>query len=463
LLLCGLGFAIALSEATMRGLSFQLSWFYRGPYYAALLLLFLYPLWLGELIQRQEAMLRALSLMLFPALGAAILLLLVPAARWGRSSKWAGGAPWPWPLFPWTLFFFLALGLGARSYSLAYAFESGPAGESGFRAFWLAPLIVACSLLTLEMGLAARSRTTQLTAGLAPLAIIPLALLGPSANATQARFMDLLQDSIGGPAALASGMLVAFYAWAWSRRAPLAETGLMAALAMAVFVDATTVDWRALELRNPAPLGAIVVLQLILAVRHGASWRMIIVAALSLAAASWPLRQAPLVHSGYAPLHLFMLAVLAIGLTLEDRFARGLRRAAPYLLPVLAVLAVGAYPLLFPRTSLSLHAAYTAALAVFAGLYWRRDRELEHLAGALATAGLVLVAALRAGYVQLDNTPLAAGREWLAAGLAFLAVGLLISLAKGGVLQAAWTNLAAWNRRFQPQASLVDSGAESRG
>jgi hypothetical protein len=451
LLLCGLAFAVVLSEATMRGLGIRLSRFYRGPYYAALALLFLYPLWLGELIQREESTLRAWSLMLFPALAAVILLMLLPAARWGRTSKWASGAPWPWPLFPWTLFFFLALGFGVRSYSLAYAFESGPAGESGFRAVWLAPLVLACSVLTLEMGLAARSRLAQLVAGLTPLCVLPMALSGPGDNATQAKFLALLQDSLAGPAILAAGTLIAFYAWAWARQARLAEAGLMMALAMAALVDGNTVDWRTLDLRNPAPLGAIVVLQLILSVRHGASWRMLIVTVLTIAAASWPLRQTPLVHSGYAPLHLFLLTFLAVGLTFEDRFARGLRRAAPYLIPVLAMLAATAYPLLFPQIAMSLNAAYAVALAVFAGLYWRRERALENLAGALVTAGLVLLAVLRAGYVQLDDTPLAAGRDWVAAGLAFLGVGVFISLAKGGVLQNAWSRLAAWNRRFEPQ------------
>jgi hypothetical protein len=225
----------------------------------------------------------------------------------------------------------------------------------------------------------------------------------------------------------------------------------MATLALAALVDSATVDWRALDLRHSAPLGAIVLLQTILSVRQGASWRMMIVAALAIPAGCWAARHAPLVQNGYAPVHLFLLAALAIGLTFDDRLARSLRRAAAYLLPALALLAVGAYPLLFPRTPLAMHALYTAALAVLAALVWRREQQTEHLAGVLTTAAALAATMLQAGYAQLNNTPLAAGREWLAAGLACLGVGLLISLAKGGVLRSGWNNLAAWNRRLQSQ------------
>jgi hypothetical protein len=61
------------------------------------------------------------------------------------------------------------------------------------------------------------------------------------------------------------------------------------------------------------------------------------------------------------------------------------------------------------------------------------------------------VTALQTGYTHLDDTPLAAARDWLAGGLACLLVGLLISLAKGGVLRTAWKRLADWNGRLQSE------------
>lgn len=452
LLLGGLALATAVSEGTLRGLGIRLSWLYRGPYYAVLALLFAYPLWLGELLHREQATLRAWSLMLFPALAGAVFLGLLPAARWGRSQKWAAGAPWPWPLFPWTLFFFLALGVGVRSYSLAFAFETGAGGESGFRWFWLAPLIVACSLLTLEMGLSARHRLTQTLATLAPLTLVPLALAGPGENAMQAHFQSLLQATLAGPALLMVGLLIAFYSWAWLRRARFAEAGLLAALAVAAVVDSATVDVQTLAPLNAAPLGVVLVLQVALSLRNGASWRMLLAAILAIAAGCWTTPDVPLVRSGYVPLHAFVLTALAMGLTFEDAFARRLRAAAPYLLPGLALLAVAAYPLLFPQAPLAIHAGYVAGLAALAVLYWRRERDTPYLAAALGTTSLVAAAGLRTAYAQLDGTPLAAGRDWLAAGLACLAVGLFISLAKGGVLRNLWTTLVAWNQRLQSPA-----------
>jgi hypothetical protein len=452
LLVPGLAFAVAVSEATLRGLGIRLAWFFRGPYYAALGLLFVYPLWLADLVQREAETLRAWGLMLFPVFGAAILLTLWPAARWGRSRKWAAGAPWPWPLFPWTLFFFLALGFAARSYSLAFAFESNLEGESGFRAFWISPLILACAVLTLEMGLVAGSRAAQTVAVLAPLALIPLALLGPGTNATQEQFLSLLQAEATSPVVLTVVACIIFYAWAWLRSVQLAELGFLTAVALAAMVDATTVDWRMLAVKNLAPLGLIAVLQVVLSVRRNASWRMMLVVLLATAAACWPLRGLTIVHSGYAPLHIVVLSILVIGLVFDDRLARKLRRTAGGLIPGLAGFLLAASPILFPRLPAAASLAVAAAFSFLAVFYWRRERSDAHLCGALTTLGLLAAISLHSGYGSLDRTPLASGRDWLAAGLACLAIGLLISLAKAGVLRAAWRALIDWNRRFQESA-----------
>jgi uncharacterized membrane protein YozB (DUF420 family) len=450
LLAVGLAIAIGVSETTLRALRIRLSWFYRGPNYATLLLLFAYPAWLGELLQREHHSLRAASLMLFPVLGSAVLLSLLPAARWGRTRKWATGTPWPWPLFPWTMFFFLAIALGVRSYSLAFAFESGAGGESGFRWFWLTPLVIACSLLLLEMGLSAGHRLTQRIALGTPLVSAPLAMLGPAQNATQAEFAALLETWLAGPAVLSAAALILFYLWAWLREVKVAEAGLMAAVACAAVVDSATVDVRTMSPVNPTPLGVILIVQLILAVRNGASWRMLAASGMAILAGALTMHDTALVRSGFLPLHALVLAALAVGLSFDDRLARRLRAAAPYLLPGLALLAVVAYPAIFPHTPAAWSLTYLVGLAILAILHWRRTPEEAQLAAMLANVSLIALAGVRAGFAQLDNTPFAAGRPWLAAGLVCLAAGLAISLAKGGVLKTAWLALADWSRRQSP-------------
>jgi hypothetical protein len=91
----------------------------------------------------------------------------------------------------------------------------------------------------------------------------------------------------------------------------------------------------------------------------------------------------------------------------------------------------------------------TAALAGLSVLYWRRERTDAHLGGAIVTLGLLAAMSLHTGYGRLDQTPLSAGRDWLAAGLSCLAIGVLISLAKAGVLHTAWTAIFEWNHRFR--------------
>ena len=351
----------------------------------------------GRTLAARRARALAWSLMLFPTLAAGIFLTLLPVAHLGRSRpKWSSGTPWTWPLFPWTLFFFLALGVGACTYSLSYAFDSGAGGESGFQGYWLAPLLLVGALLLLEMALAAGSRAAQIAATVAPLALAPMALTGAGAHATQERFFLLFRESLGSPAVLTAGMLLGFYAWAWLRKAKLAEAGLMAALIFAAAVNPHTVDWQTLGPLNPAPLGIVLLVQLVLGVRNGASGRMLIVAALLVAAGCWPLRDAALVRSGYLPLHLLVPAAMSLGLLFRDRLARSVARAATYLLPVLALAAVVVYPTAFPQVPMAAHALYAAALAALAAAYWRREPTEAHLATALTTVALVLASALLA-------------------------------------------------------------------
>ncbi len=201
----GFGFSVALSEDVLRSLGMRLSWRYRGPYYAPLFLLFAYPAWLAKLTRREAFSWLAWSLMAFPTVGAAIYLTLFPAASKGRTRKWVTGTPWPWPLFPWTLFFVLAFGMCSRAWSMAYAFESSLNGESGFRLFCLTPLLQVCSLLTLEMAITAGNRKLQILALAAPLGLLSLELMGADANSTQLQFLTLPQDSFGGAHKLRCG------------------------------------------------------------------------------------------------------------------------------------------------------------------------------------------------------------------------------------------------------------------
>jgi hypothetical protein len=332
---------------------------------------------------------------------------------------------------------------------LAYAFESNLAGESGFRAFWLSPLVLACAVSTLEMGLAASSRAAQVVATLVPLGLIVLALAGPGTTATQRQFLLLLESQSAGPAALTAGALAVYYAWAWLRGVQLAELGFVAAMALAAMIDSSTADWRMLTLRNLAPVGAVVVLQVVLSIRRDASWRMLLVVLLATAAASWPLRELPIVRSGSAPLHSVLLAMLVIGLTFDDRLARGLRRAAGALIPALALLSLAADSVRYPAGSAAMGLIATASFAALSVIYWRRERTDVHLQGAIATIGLFAATLIMAGYGSLARTPLSTGREWLAAGFACLATGLLISLAKSGLLHTGWRALFAWNQRFR--------------
>ncbi len=210
--------------------------------------------------------------------------------------------------------------------------------------------------------------------------------------------------------------------------------------------------WSTLGPFYPAPLGMVLLLQLVLSLRESASWRMLAAAALAIGGICWTMHTAPWVRNGFAPLHLCVLAMFTVALFFDDAPARVIRRAAPIVLPMFGLLTAIIWSSIFPHIPLIVHMGIAMVLAGMAFLVWRRERQTAHLAAVLASLQFVFLAGFRAGLAELEGTLFAAGRDWLLGGLICLVIGVLISLAKGGVLRTIWPSLAEWNRRLQSAA-----------
>jgi hypothetical protein len=75
--------------------------------------------------------------------------LLFPAVWRGADYVRGNGSPWPWPLYPWSLFAILALCVAGRAFYLCFSFHFVAHGSTIFGPYFLCPLLWCLSVLWL--------------------------------------------------------------------------------------------------------------------------------------------------------------------------------------------------------------------------------------------------------------------------------------------------------------------------
>src|SRR5262245_44874344 len=119
----GLAFAVAVTEALLRGIRLRLPALFRLPYYLVLALFFLYPLALVPLVRDPHSEALMWGLWGFSPAAGLLFLALLPAIRRGHDYTRDNGSPWPWPYYPWSVFVFLAVAVVGRSFLLCWSFH----------------------------------------------------------------------------------------------------------------------------------------------------------------------------------------------------------------------------------------------------------------------------------------------------------------------------------------------------
>jgi len=433
-LLVGLAFCVFASEAVFQSLGIRLAARYRVPYYGLLGLLFLYPLALAQLSIAGQVTAMSLGVYLFPMAAAIVFALLVPAARTRGQDQPPNGTPWPWPWFPWTLFAFLLLAVGLRSYSLSMAFEGAGGMSASFSPYFLTPLVLVTALLLFEMAMANASPRTLSMALLLPIVCLPMSLPGTSLNFVANHFLTMLARGAGSPLQIALVGLGAFYAFVWLRGVRAGEIGLVACITLASIVDRHTIDIFSFTNVRSLPFALIAMVELPLGLWRRSSWRVVASTAACLVA----LRASDLAtdltqQADFILGHAGAIVVLVLSTMYDDRWARLFRHATLPLLPAAALITATAYDVLFPETSRVDHAVFLAALGAVTILYWRRTPGVPQTLAIVATAASLVILSSRGMYLELESSPLEKGLPWLAGGLAALAVAMLTSLIKGGV------------------------------
>ncbi len=440
----GLAFAVAVSESILRGIRLRLPSGFRLPYYLILGLFFLYPLTLAPWLARPHSEELMWGLFGFAPVAGLVFLTLLPAIRRGPDYVADNGSPWPWPLYPWSLFVMLALAVPARALLLCYSMHLVAGANLErliFAPYFLVPFGFALAALLLEIGLELRRRgktpedkSVLEIALLAPIALVALAWVRRPDDPLYVEFSEVFTARLGADPFFMTLLAAAgFYAYAALRRVHYAADALALCVAALAFVERDT-SLTGEPGSQPVFLLAAGLFEIVTGVWRRSSSRFML-GALGLVVA---VHLALDLEEGFAPMqraitfHLVCLLALAVGVFFDDSFAAALRALAALALFNAALIVVFAgealaHPALLQVPAWALH-VYPLAIALVLGVYGLLTRHQGPvIAGAFLLLAWLLVA-LWHGYLALRR--IVAGLDYLSVGLALLGVALGVSFAK---------------------------------
>src|SRR5579863_4743790 len=291
LLAIGLTLAAVVSEGLLIGLRIRLPFGYRLPYHLFLALLFLYPLAIVNGLGGDTSA-AVWRIYLYSPAAAVVLLTLLPAIRRGPGYVAQTGTPWRWPWFPWSLFGFLTICVALRAYALSLSFDTvlmqklGDAMrlDSAFGLYFLVPLFMAVALLLLEAGIVGRNRRLKGLALVVPFVCLALSVTPLGGTAPYADFLNRFIARVGSPLWLSSMAGLVFFAYARLRQVRFAAEAFWGALLIASCIDHSTTDMATAVPPQTWALWFAMVVQGVVGVRQGQSWRVLTATVCALAA-----------------------------------------------------------------------------------------------------------------------------------------------------------------------------------
>jgi hypothetical protein len=431
--LAGFIFAVVVTESVLRGIRLRLPAWYRAAYYAILGLVFLYPIALTPALGAPESSLLQWALFGFSPLAGLAILLLLPAAGCGPGYVTSNGSPWRWPLYPWSLFFVLACGVGIRCYSLCVSFHFVNGSQTIFGPYFLVPIGLALSLVWLEIGIAAGRQGVMIAASAMPLFLALLATTGHRYEPIYMNFLDMFRQTLGGsPVFLTLIAAGIFLAYAVARRVPLACELLSVALVALATVGPQTLDLNQLVAPRPAPLAAAGFVLGSIAWKKRHSIRGTLAALLFVIAATrgW-MAVWPTADWGVVALHLLIIGMLAIGAFFDDCLSDLAQSCASLALLVLGIASALHVPLLARSLPANLAPWYPLFVMVATVAYGLLVRDRIYLAIAGASLAAWVGYSTLQSYQQLRR--IVAGLDQIVGGLLFFLIAAAISLKKAGL------------------------------
>ena len=338
----GFAFVVLLTETLLWSLQIKFPKLYKIPFYLMLAASFFYPLLFSLQQIYWVGFDKRWIVAGFPLVSAVVILSLIPAIRQTRNYVSKNGTPWEWPMFPFSLFVLLIVGLCGRSALLSMAFDPSTGPGSIFGAYFLVPIVLATLFVLLEIGIAEDNCSLQgLAFSLWPLSLV-LSLI-PGGNSAQTGFIYELSSTIGTPFWLAMIGLICFFAIAALRKVKDAESYLVWPLLVVVFVTRTGGIVSSVSELAIWACCVLAGLQLISARRRKESWRWLW-AVVFLAV---PVSNLATLFNGVGTLsgielaigfNWILLGAIVVAFAFSDRLAVKLRIVCATILPILATI-----------------------------------------------------------------------------------------------------------------------------
>ncbi|MDX1970063.1 MAG: hypothetical protein SFV23_23015 [Planctomycetaceae bacterium] len=436
----GLAFVLVLSEATLRLTRIALPWSLRAPMYLYFALFFLYPVLLdythntigdsNNALGLQETL---LGVLLFPTVAGLITLSLIPAAMQGPNLARRITAAWTWPCYPWSLFVVLGVAVVMRAFYLTITFHPRAGTDSAFAPYFLTPFAMAIAAVIFELGRSVGHRFTQNLALAFPLLWLPMSLTDAPVRGAAGQFLQLHLQTIGSPMQVTLAGLLILYVYAMLRRGPeWLPSAVTALVCLAAVVGPHTVNADTFGPLNWQPLAAAAVLSGVRAIRQRTAslpWGLAAtLGVFSLTVAGWDTSWTA--YRFAAPIHLWLLSLLVIGVTLKDAAAKAL----------LQVVGAAAVALAFGVTvysarsyyglSASLTMTYVSTWTIALWLAWslNRGRDLLSAAALVSVAATLQSLVTTSAVLRSSSNP----RAWalLLVGAISFAIGILVSARK---------------------------------
>jgi hypothetical protein len=114
------------------------------------------------------------------------------------------------------------------------------------------------------------------------------------------------------------------------------------------------------------------------------------------------------------------------------------QHAAFVVIPLAAWFAAAAYDAVYPEVRTHVTLLYLLGLVMLAWGFWNERQQAIDLVAASLTTLAIGLAPLKSTYALLQATPLEKSLPWVTVGLVLLALAVLLSLYKGGLLRSFW-------------------------
>ena len=327
------------------------------------------------------------------------------------------------------------------------SFELDAGLSSGFQPFFLMPLLIAGVVLCAEIEnrLGGRQVHIWLTFGWL---VLPMCLISTKGGIATERYLRIIGE-FATPGETASLLLVGLYGYGLIRKFRSSELGLIASLLTLSLAYGT-----ASSIPIPRPNQTIVAVTIAALLMRGfwsrSSLHLLLAIGVNFLNLSHAFDDIQWLggRDEYYWFHLSLLLVFAVGYWYRDKLANAIRSDAAWSIGFLALFSGTMYPsVLFPDIPLSVHFAYLLLLTMFAYAFWQSDTTVDRFCSLIAcVGGKMILSVFFVRQIVEQNVELE-GARWLIAGFIVLAIGMLLSLTKGGVIERAWQRIVVMHHR----------------